>query len=203
MSDFLSSPSRNLILAGVLAFVLLGGLTGLVMMGGGDAEKTPIDPMVAFEKICGAPADVGRGIPDECKTLAAINARFGMDLLAEIEKNHIRMVATARRIQSGELSDPDIYNACVRDGTCAAVPLLPSDVDASTIDAQSTEYLNIRTAFWGLVEDRALGREVCTYIRPCDIAMKTGALHFESVAPQLQPSTPTGAGEIILNDGAE
>ena len=198
MNDFLSSPSRNLRLAGGLAVVLLGGLTALVLATNKPVEEAPKGGLLAFEKTCGAPADVGRAIPDECKTTDAINATFGINLMQEIERIHVRMVSTARRIESGELSDPAKYDACVAEELCAPVPLLPADVDVAALDPQSTDYLTERTAFWGLVEDRALGREVCQFIRPCDIAMKTGAMQFESVMPQVQSTPAPSADQIII-----
>jgi uncharacterized membrane protein len=133
---------------------------------------------IGFTRICAEPAEAGLSYPPLCSDLQQIEAEFGLDMKAIVQKHYIKMKRTAQRISSGRLKDKKRYQQCIDSGQCVIVPLLPAGVDPDRLSGN--DYGEIRRAFWSLIDDEKMNNTVCNQMKLCRILVEMKALKESS-----------------------
>tara|TARA_Y100001001_G_scaffold162709_1_gene189945 strand:- start:1987 stop:2859 length:873 start_codon:yes stop_codon:yes gene_type:complete len=133
---------------------------------------------VGFARECGEPAKRREPVPQQCKTLQDIRDTYGLNVQQVMDNHFAKMKKTARLIADGKMTNKRIYERCVAQKNCAIVPLLPANVENNEMIAQSTDYMDLRQAFWSLVEDENLSRSVCDYMGLCNLLVRMGAINM-------------------------
>lgn len=123
---------------------------------------------IQFAEDCVRPA-LTRANPANpaCRSEAGILDEYKIDVKEAINAHFRKMQSTARRIEEGQLSDKNQYQNCLRQKQCAMIPLLPANVDAEALSRDSQDYIDIRQAFWSLINDTTLSPAVCEYMLLC------------------------------------
>lgn len=116
---------------------------------------------VRFNEDCVQPALAASPVKSQCATLESINDTYNLDVKRTMVSHYARMRSTAKQIQAGKLSKRSAYVTCLAAKTCATIPLLPKNVDANKVDPTSRDYIEVRTAFWSLINDKRMSSEVC------------------------------------------
>lgn len=132
-----------------------------------------------FNEECAEPAINRQSVRSDCQNLAAINARYNLDMKKELDDYLFRMRHTAGLIKKQGSLTALQYKACVQKRECAEIPMLPADVTEETIDPENEEHLRISRVFWDLVDDRPLNEAICDYMTLCQVLKQTGAVSFE------------------------
>ena len=139
---------------------------------------------VNFTDDCITPILSGaRTATPECRSNQTILENYNIDITQIIEKHFMKMKRTAQRIESGDMKTKNDYQRCLTNKSCAIIPLLPANVDPTTIDQQSTDYLLTRKMFWSLVNDTKMSPEICEYIDICRVLRDTGVIPIEHPKP--------------------
>lgn len=149
---------------------------------------------VGFARECGEPAKRRAPVPQQCKTLQGIRDAYGLNIQDVMDEHYAKMKKTARLIADGKMTNKRIYERCVAQKNCAIVPLLPATVENEDLVAQSTDFMDLRQAFWSLVEDENLSRSVCDYMTLCNLLVRMGAINMNRFS-NVAAITNGGAGE--------
>lgn len=116
-----------------------------------------------------------------CATTDSIYVYYNIDIIDEMRRYANRMRQTAKQLDEGKLKRRQEYQDCIQRRSCATIPLLPKGVDAEQIDPMSQDYLDIRQAYWSLVNDKTLSPEVCTLTPMCKAMVKMGLVQANSL----------------------
>ncbi len=127
---------------------------------------------------CIKPALKRQPVPGFCRTPEGIQDMYRIDVQAEMEKYLRRMQKTAKDIQDGRIESASQYQNCIAQRQCAPIPLLPDDVAPDTLDPKSTQYADIRQAFWDLVEEKGITAPICLSMTLCRGLRATGVVDF-------------------------
>lgn len=127
---------------------------------------------------CVTPALNRKPVPGFCRTPQAIEDIYRINVQIEMEKFLRRMQKTAKDIQDGRIASAGQYQKCIAERLCAPIPLLPDNVEPETLDPKSTQYVEIRQAFWDLVEEKGLTPPVCLSMTLCRGMRATGVVNF-------------------------
>lgn len=122
---------------------------------------------INFSADCLTPALSGTEVPKICRSEGRIKSEYNIDPIALVNTHFKRMKRTAQRIETGAMKNKRQYQACLRNKTCAIIPLLPKNVDADAIDRQSDQHIGTRKMFWSLMNDAKISPEVCEYMDLC------------------------------------
>ncbi len=133
---------------------------------------------IRFNRECLQPAMLDQEYHRACASLQLISERYHINVRKEIEEYRNTMARTATRIEQGLVKDKRTYISCIQNGQCVPVPLLPQGVDPAAVDPESDEYLDIRRAFWSLIDSREITSEICDHIDLCRVMKKTGAVRY-------------------------
>lgn len=131
---------------------------------------------VGFSKDCAEPAMLGQTPPIACQSIASVKTNYGIDLKNTVSKAFKKMQATARKVERGQLKTAIQYKNCIENKSCAAIPMLPKGVNADNISPNSNKYADIRTAYWALIEEKAITTPVCEYMKICKVMVKLGII---------------------------
>ena len=125
--------------------------------------------VAAYRRDCVKPALDGAQVPPSCRTLAAIGEAYGVDpfLLLQDEKN--LLVMTARYIARGEVLTEKDYEACIRQGRCARIPLA-----AQMKNPNGPEGQKARALFAHLLNEATLTPVLCDLLETCRALLATG-----------------------------
>lgn len=138
---------------------------------------------VRFNQDCVQPAMAKQPVGPHCGSLDDIQNRYYIDMKAAMENHYGKMRRTARMVEEGKMNKRSAYAECIANKICVEIPLLPKGVDANKIDPTSREHLEIRQAFWSLINHKRMSDEVCKMTMMCQAlvnmkAVKLGALPF-------------------------
>lgn len=123
-----------------------------------------------FYTDCIAPtANVPVNVPPTCASFDSIMQAYNVDVPTMMQFYYGKMKKTAQMIQEGKLTQRNAYATCIANKGCATIPLLPKGVDATKIDPTSKEYLEVRQAFWSLINDKKMSPTVCNQMEMCKI----------------------------------
>jgi hypothetical protein len=138
---------------------------------------------------CVEPALNQRPVYGFCRDPSLIKEYYRIDIQEEIDTALSRMQRTARDIESGRISNAGQYRRCIAEKRCAPIPLLPGNVEAQSLANDSTQYVDVRQAFWDLVEGRGMTPQICAAMTLCRAMMAIGVVQFDM--PILPPATQT------------
>lgn len=124
---------------------------------------------VGFSRNCAEPAMQGQKIPGDCASAELIQKNYGIDVKKVVKDYFGKMKKTAQKIEKGQMKTAKQYQDCVADKSCAIVPMLPKGVDPEEIDPNSGDFIDVRKAFWSVVNDKDVTPEVCEYIKLCKV----------------------------------
>lgn len=113
--------------------------------------------------------------PESCATLSGVETAFALQLIPEIQAVHVKIRDTAHKIAGGTLTD-SAYRACLKTNECAAVPMLPSNIDPESAEAKTGENAKISKTFWAFAEKENIDTLQCDYIPACALAVSSGLL---------------------------
>lgn len=133
---------------------------------------------VRLSERCVEPALEQKPVPGFCRDTGLIEQNYRINIPAEIETFLGRMQKTAQDIESGRIRTGGQYQQCIAEKRCAPIPLLPENVDADKLANDTTQYADIRMAFWDLVEERGLTPVVCASMTLCRAMVSTGVIQF-------------------------
>lgn len=133
---------------------------------------------VRLAEYCVEPALKGRPIMRECRDAAWIQDVYNIDVQEEIELFLVRMQKTAKDVKDGRIKSGNQYQQCIAQKRCAPIPLLPEDVKAEGLANDSTQYADIRKAFWDLADGKMLNETVCASMTLCRAMMIAGVISF-------------------------
>lgn len=136
---------------------------------------------VRLNRQCIQPALNEQSTHPNCATTDMIFNNYNIDIIDEMRRYANRMRATAKQLDEGKLKRRHEYQACIQRGQCATIPLLPKGVDAEQIDPMSQDYLDIRQAYWSLVNDKTLTPAVCSLTPMCKAMVKMGLVQPNSL----------------------
>ena len=122
---------------------------------------------VGFDEDCVKPALMNQSMAGQCGAIDLINQYYNIDVKRTMTEHYGRMKNTAKQIQAGKLNKRSAYIQCLASKTCATIPLLPKGVDANHIDPTSTDYIDVRTAFWSIINDKHMTLPVCNLTPLC------------------------------------
>jgi len=123
---------------------------------------------VRFANDCVAPVLEGyTNVPSACINESTILKEYNIDIKATINQHLKKMQNTARRIEDGQLKDKRQYQTCLQQKQCAIIPLLPARVDPESIDRDSDAFLDVRQAFWSLINDKEITPSACHAMKLC------------------------------------
>lgn len=171
--------SKNTLLTMIVLAVLACGAAVLLIKMQVHPPETgsgrPLSGVELFVQACGA-----QGQKDaRCISVAAIKTAFGFDLMTEINDRYKKMKKTAADIAAGKLTD-DAYKTCLKENTCAEVPMLEDGNPANTPKAKE-----VSRAFWDLAEGKSLTLDTCRFIPVCSTALLNGVVtvHKNKIIP--------------------
>ena len=127
---------------------------------------------IAFSKNCAEPAMLGKRAPSDCSSLQSVKDNYGIDLKKAAFSQFKKMQSTAKRIETGKFKTSTQYKNCVETKSCAEIPMLPNGVDAQKIAKQENAYVEIRRAYWALIDERKITAPVCEFMKLCRIMIK-------------------------------
>lgn len=133
---------------------------------------------VRFAENCVTPAMRQQPVAGFCRDATLIQQHYRINVPAEIDIFMRRMQKTAQDIESGRIRTGSQYQQCIAEKRCAPIPLLPEDVDAEKLVNDSTQHIEIRKAFWDLVEGRGLTPGICNAMTLCRSMLATGVVSF-------------------------
>lgn len=135
---------------------------------------------VDFVNTCVKPSQRGRraSAPAHCGNLRAIEQTYHIDMGEELQKHFQKMKKTAKAIANERVRQIG-YPRCILSKTCAQVPLLPKGVDPDSVNPESMDYIEIRRAFWDLVEGSQVTAEICGHMELCRVLRDLGAINPE------------------------
>lgn len=139
---------------------------------------------IPFAEDCVIPKLKGLRTGKDCKSSASIQSAYNVDARALVNTHFSKMKRTAQRIEGGQMKSKRQYETCLRNKTCAIIPLLPANVDAEAIDRQSGEYLATRKMFWSLVNDKKISPEICEFMELCRALRDLGVMPIERPSKQ-------------------
>ncbi len=111
-------------------------------------------------------------VPGDCASAELIKKNYGVDVKQAVKDYFAKMKQTAQRIESGKMKTAKQYQDCVADKSCAVVPMLPKGVDPEEINPNSGDFIDVRKAFWSVMNDKTVSPEVCEYIKLCKVLVK-------------------------------
>lgn len=129
---------------------------------------------VKFNNECVQPALNKQAIPGQCTTTDLIQHVYNIDIVAAMQDHYAKMKNTAKMIQDGKMNKRSALTNCVANKACVPIPLLPKGVDANHIDPTSKDYIDVRQAFWSIINDKKMSPAVCEQVPLCRalVAMK-------------------------------
>lgn len=133
---------------------------------------------VRFTRSCVKPALNGQAVHNTCRRADVVLDTYNIDIQAETKKFMERMQQTAQSVKDGSITSGADYQACITNKTCAPIPLLPENVDAEKLQGNNTEHVEVRRAFWDLVEKKGLTPAVCQSMILCKAMVISGAISF-------------------------
>ncbi len=122
---------------------------------------------VGFNEDCVQPALANKPMAGQCGTLDTITEYYHIDIKSTMTAYYARMKNTAKQIQAGKLNKRSAYITCLAAKTCATIPLLPKGVDANKIDPTGRDYIEVREAFWSIVNDKRMSASACNLTTLC------------------------------------
>jgi hypothetical protein len=122
---------------------------------------------VGFNTDCVQPALSNHPMAGQCGSFDLIQQYYNIDMRQVMSEHYARMKNTAKMIQAGKMNKRSAYSTCIANKSCATIPLLPKGIDANHIDPTSRDYLDVRQAFWSIVNDRKMSAEVCALTPMC------------------------------------
>lgn len=157
-------------------WIVLGSVLVVAALGVASAYNTiqrdqPKTGLAAFVHDCGS----NKHRPESCNTLDGVEAKFAIKLISEIEAVHVKTRDTAHKIAAGTLTS-DAYQACLKTGECASVPMLPTNIDPASPEAMTGENAKISKTFWAFAEKDNLDPLQCDYIPACALGVSRGLL---------------------------
>lgn len=164
----MKTQHKNIIVLGAVLLVAVAGVYSAYGTIARDQVKTGLD---AFAHECAG----NRDRPESCANLAAAEAKFSMQLIAEIDVLHGKIRDTAHKIAAGTLTD-SAYQDCLKTNECAEVPMLPKNVDPASPVAQTGDNATISKTFWAFAEKDKLDPLQCDFIPACRVAVARGIL---------------------------
>jgi hypothetical protein len=123
----------------------------------------------AFSKECFEPALDNMPMAQECMSANLIADNYGIDISSVIDSHYEKMKRTAQMVQSGSIVNANFYRNCLNSRNCAFIPLLPAQVEASTLNMESETFVTIRRQFWSIVEDDTIQPIVCDFVDLCRV----------------------------------
>jgi len=140
---------------------------------------------VAFSRDCykplinapDAPSAV-RAMSPECRTERSIAETYNIDIKKLIHDYHDRMRHTAKQIERERFRTKTQLADCIKNKTCAMIPLLPEGDD---VNFQSEENRQIRNQFWSLIEDKDISWANCSYFDLCRLMVQGEVIDFEDL----------------------
>lgn len=161
---------RIYVLIAILAAVTAGGIL----------TTTPKKTVTATEG-SGPVIEVRSGVPGfiqdcagvdkpACSSVQAIREAYGFDLMHEVQATYRKMQKTAAAIGASTLTE-DQYAACLKDKSCAPVPMLKPGQSEKTPEGEE-----VSAMFWHLADGKALNAVLCETMPVCDAGLKSGAL---------------------------
>ncbi|MDB5491516.1 MAG: hypothetical protein JWO78_1365 [Micavibrio sp.] len=158
--------SRNSLLTLFILACLSGVATIVLVCCSERTAEKPLTGVDLFVKSCGT-----QGKPNQnCLSREAVENVFGFDLMAEIDGRYQKMKKTAHDIAAGTLTD-DGYRACLKEGSCAEVPMLDEKLGDKTPRAKE-----ISRTFWELADGHYLSLGICKTMPVCAVALENGIL---------------------------
>lgn len=136
---------------------------------------------VGFSRDCAEPAMLGSTTPLECRSLAAIEENYGLNLKNEVNAYFRKMKTTAKRVERGQMKTARQYQVCVENKGCAEIPMLPKGVNAEDIDPNSDAYIEVRKAYWNLIDENKITAPVCNHMKLCRVLVKLGIVDLEDI----------------------
>jgi hypothetical protein len=116
---------------------------------------------VGFNNDCVQPALHNQPMAGQCGSFATIQQYYNIDIQTVMSQHYARMKNTAKMIQAGKMNKRTALVNCIANKGCASIPLLPKGVDANRIDPTSRDYIDVRQAFWSLINDKKMSADVC------------------------------------------
>lgn len=136
---------------------------------------------VRLNRDCIQPALNDAPVGPHCTSTDSIFNYYNIDLIREMSGYAHRMRTTAKLLEDGKLTRRHEYINCIESKRCATIPLLPRGVDAEQIDPMSQDYLDIRQAFWSLINDKRLSPEACTLTPMCQAMVKLNLVQINGL----------------------
>lgn len=122
---------------------------------------------VRFNEDCVQPALANKPMAGQCGSLDTITEYYHIDIKRTMSTHYARMKSTAKQIQNGKLNKRSAYAQCLKAKTCATIPLLPKGVDANNIDPTGRDYIEVREAFWSIINDKRMSAATCNQTTLC------------------------------------
>jgi len=127
---------------------------------------------IGFSRDCAEPSLLNKPTPLECRSFSMIQATYGLDLKNEAKLYFRKMQSTAKKIERGSMKTAQQYRVCVQSKGCAEIPMLPKGVSAENIDPNSNAYIEVRKAYWDLIDKKEITPAVCNFMKLCKVMLK-------------------------------
>ena len=142
---------------------------------------------IRFADECMQPALNRRPVPEQCRTPEQIDAVYRIKVDQEMQRFVGRMQKTAQDVEGGRIKSPGQYQKCIAEKRCAPIALLPDNVEAESLQGDRTQYIEIRQAFWDLIENKGLTPPVCLTMTLCRGLLAVGVVSFNA-PPESAPA---------------
>lgn len=131
---------------------------------------------VDFSRDCAEPAVLGQPAIPECSSISMVQTNYGINLRNEVNAHFRKMQNTARRVERGQMKTARQYMQCVQSKSCAEIPMLPPGVKADEIAENSNKHMDIRKAYWQLIDEKKVTPEVCDFMKLCKVMLRLNIL---------------------------
>lgn len=144
---------------------------------------------IRFADDCIKPALERRPMGGQCRTPEQIERTYNINVDQELNRFVRRMQRTAQDIEGGRIKSGGQYQKCLAEKICAPIALLPEEADVEKLQGDTSQYVEIRQAFWDLVEEKGLTPPICLTMTLCRGLLGTGVVSFG--APEGAPDLPS------------
>lgn len=120
-------------------------------------------------------------INPRCSSLNAISTNYRIDALSVLKEQFKKMRDTAKMVEENKFKNRARYITCVNSKQCAVIPMLPGNIKSEDIDPRSYQYIDIRRAFWQLVDELPVDPALCSFDKMCKALLAHGALTEETL----------------------
>lgn len=139
-----------------------------------DFSNDCYQPLLNSDNMSLAVKNIGR----HCKSTAAIQDFYRVDIRSIIKSYYNKMQSTAKLLEKGRLDTKPKFEKCIINKKCAMIPLLPA---GSTAKQQSDEHLEIRKQFWSVRNDKHMSQQNCDFFDFCRIMVKAKIIKFDKI----------------------